>query len=62
MERILDLINVAIAVFGAGMLMTCGVICWHLLTDEDDCQHGNIGQHDGECQDCGERIEIGGSE
>lgn len=48
--------------FGTATLVACGVISWHLLTDEDDCRHGNIGQHGGECQDCGDLIEIGGSE
>lgn len=53
--------DILFAAFGTFTLVACGAICFHLLTDEDDCTHPNVGQYDGEC-DCGERIEIGGSE
>lgn len=45
---------------GTVSLAFCGNVTWHLLTD-DDCTHPDIGQS-GECEQCGERIEIGGSE
>lgn len=54
--------DIFFAAIGLSTLLYCGLISWHVLTDDDECQHGNIGQHGGECQDCGERIEIGGSE
>lgn len=53
--------DIIFATIGAATLIACGGISWHLLTDDDECRHPDVGQYGGECE-CGERVEIGGSE